>query len=213
MKIHAEQLRLYAVTDGRWAGEKGLALQVKEALCGGATCVQLREKDMPDGAFLKEALEIKEICRAYNVKLLINDRVELALKIGADGVHVGQDDAKAADVRKMIGDKMILGVTAHNLKEASDAERAGADYLGVGAAFSTGTKTNARVIPHAVYSEICRVVKIPVVAIGGINENNIKELKGAGLAGVAVVSAIFASSNIKESCERLLRLSNEVCEK
>lgn len=198
---------LYAVTDRAWTERQTLIEQVEDAIKGGVTCVQLREKDMPDDEFLKEALTIKEICKKYGVPFIINDNVEIAVKSGADGIHVGQSDMQAKNVRKLIGDEMILGVSAQTVEQALEAQNAGADYLGVGAVFHTDTKTDADDVSSETLKEICNAVNIPVVAIGGINKGNIMELKGTDIDGVALVSAIFAADNIEEECKELYTLS------
>ena len=198
---------LYAVTDRAWTERQTLIEQVEDAIKGGVTCVQLREKDMPDDEFLKEALTIKEICKKYGVPFIINDNVEIAVKSGADGIHVGQSDMQAKNVRKLIGDEMILGVSAQTVGQAIEAQNAGADYLGVGAVFHTDTKTDADDVSHETLKEICNAVNIPVVAIGGINKDNIMELKGTDIDGVALVSAIFAAEDIEEECKELCALS------
>ena len=198
---------LYAVTDRAWTERQTLIEQVEDAIKGGVTCVQLREKDMPDDEFLKEALTIKEICKKYGVPFIINDNVEIAVKSGADGIHVGQSDMQAKNVRKLIGDEMILGVSAQTVGQAIEAQNAGADYLGVGAVFHTDTKTDADDVSHETLKEICNAVNIPVVAIGGINKDNIMELKGTDIDGVALVSAIFAAEDIEEECKELYALS------
>ncbi len=204
MRFSEEQLRLYAVTDRTWTGKQTLCEQVEAALRGGATMVQLREKELDDAAFLEEAVRLKALCTRYRVPLIINDRVEIALKIGADGVHVGQDDMSAGDVRTMIGPDMILGVTAKTVIQARAARSAGADYLGSGAVFGSATKQNALPMTMERLREICQSVDIPVTAIGGINRSNLSQLAGTGVRGVAVVSGIFAARDIEEEC-RLLR--------
>lgn len=204
-------LRLYAVTDRAWVGRQSLLEQVEDALRGGATCVQLREKELPEEEFLREAVEMAELCRRYHVPFLINDNVEIALRCGADGVHVGQDDMACEKARAMLGAGRIIGVSAHNVEQALAAERAGADYLGSGAAFATSTKdVSGQYVTPEGFAEITGAVKIPVVAIGGITKDNISELYGRGLAGVAVVSALFAQPDVeaaaremRELCERL----------
>ena len=180
------------------------------ALKGGATCLQLREKDMPEDEFLAEALEIKGLCREYGVPFIINDNVSIAVKCGADGIHVGQHDMSASDVRERVGSSMILGVSAQTVEQALLAEQNGADYLGVGAVFSTSTKLDADAVSHETVKEICRAVSIPVVAIGGIYKHNILQLKGTGVDGIALVSAIFASGSIENECRELARLSKEM---
>ena len=201
---------LYAVTDRAWTGRQTLNEQVEAAIKGGVTCVQLREKDMSDDEFLKEALEIKEICKKYNVPFIINDNVLVAVKCGADGIHVGQSDMQAQNVRELVGDEMILGVSVQTVEQALEAQNAGADYLGVGAVFRTDTKNDADDVSYDTLKKICNETDIPVVAIGGINKGNIMELKGADVDGVALVSAIFASDDIESECRELYRLSKSM---
>jgi len=203
MKFNESMLRLYAVTDRSWLGTKTLAQQVEEAILGGATMVQLREKELDDEAFLAEAAALKAVCNKYQIPFIINDRVELALKVGADGVHVGQEDMQAQDVRALIGKDMILGVTAKTVEQALAAQKAGADYLGSGAVFGSSTKTNALPISREKLHAICDAVSIPVVAIGGIHKGNILELKETGIRGAAIVSGIFAAPDIRKECEEL----------
>lgn len=210
MKFTESMLRLYAVTDRSWVGEKTLEEQVEAALKGGVTLVQLREKELAFDAFLEEAVRIREICHRYGVPLIINDNVEIAIKSGADGVHVGQDDMEAGNVRAMIGENRILGVTAKTVEQAKKAERAGADYLGSGAVFGSTTKTNARPLSHEALREICNAVSIPVTAIGGINRDNILDLHDTDIRGVAVVSGIFAADDIESECRLLLERSNRI---
>ena len=202
-EISRDNYILYAVTDRRWLNGRKLSDDVESAIRGGAGMVQLREKDLDDEAFLEEALKLKELCAVYKVPLIINDNVAVALKADADGVHVGQSDLDAADVRGLIGPDKILGVSAHSLDEALLAVKHGADYLGVGAAFATGSKTDVNVISHGIYSEICSNVEIPVVAIGGIDADNIAELKGSGISGAAVISAVFAADDIEAAARKL----------
>ena len=209
MNCTAEMLRLYAVTDRAWVGRQTLPQQVEAALKGGATCVQLREKHLDDADMLAEAKTISALCRAYHVPFILNDNVPLAKLCGADGVHVGQKDMEAGNVRELIGKDKILGVSAQTVEQALAAERSGADYLGVGAVFSTATKQDAQNVGISVLKEICRAVSIPVVAIGGITAYNIKELKGSGIAGAAVVSALFAQNDIKAAAENLSFLLRE----
>ncbi len=208
MKCDKKQLALYAVTDRAWLNGRTLAEQVEAALRGGATCVQLREKELDRAAFLREALELKPICARYGAPLIINDDVDLALESGADGVHVGQDDADAAEVRRRIGPDKLLGVSAHTVAEALRAEHDGADYLGVGAVFHTGTKTNVSAMSRETLRAICGAVSIPVVAIGGISLDNLPTLAGSGVTGAAVVSAIFAAPDA-EAAARALRAAIE----
>ena len=210
MKLNENMLRLYAVTDRSWLRGETIFDQVEAAIRGGATLIQLREKELPFDAFLDEAIEMKALCERCNVPLIINDNVEIALRSGADGVHVGQDDMRAEDIRKMAGRNLIVGVTAKTVEQALDAQAAGADYLGSGAVFGSSTKTNARPMTRETLSAICAAVDIPVVAIGGINRNNISELRGTGISGVAVVSGIFAAEDIEAECRLLLDLAREV---
>ncbi len=206
MNITAEQLRLYAVTDRAWVGKLTLPQQVEAALKGGVTCVQLREKQLDEGDFFNEALEIQKICRYYHVPFLLNDNVPLALRCGADGVHVGQDDMSAKEARRILGADKIIGVSAHDPDEAKKAYADGADYLGCGAMFSTATKTNVQVRSRETLAAVCASVPIPVVAIGGIHKQNLLTLAGCGEAGVALVSAIFAAEDIEQECRELRKL-------
>ena len=203
MKFAESMLRLYAVTDRSWLGNQTLAQQVEQALRGGATCVQLREKELNDTDFLAEARELKALCARYGVPLIINDNVELALEVDADGVHVGQEDMDARDVRGLIGPDKILGVTAKTLEQAQKAQQAGANYLGSGAVFGSTTKLNARPMTKELLQSICESVQIPVVAIGGIHRGNIAFLAGTGIRGAAVVSGIFSAADIEEECRAL----------
>lgn len=210
MKCNKEAMLLYAVTDRSWVGKQNLMEQVESALKGGVTCVQLREKHLDENDFLAEAIEMKELCHKYDVPFIINDNVEIAIKCKADGIHVGQSDMEAGNVRQLVGDDMIIGVSTQTLEQALAAEKAGADYLGVGAVFSTTTKLDASDVSHNVLKDICNSVNIPVVAIGGINKDNITELSGSGVDGVALVSAIFSADDIEEECKTLSKLSKEM---
>lgn len=201
---------LYAVTDRAWTGKQSLTEQVEAALKGGVTCVQLREKSLDEDAFLKEAMEIAALCRKYHIPFFVNDNVDIAIRCGADGVHVGQEDMAASDVRKKAGRQMMIGVSVHSVDEALRAVESGADCLGVGAMFSTSTKGNASVLPKETLRAICDAVNIPVAAIGGINKNNIKELADSGADGVALVSAIFAAEDIEKECRVLRELAEEI---
>ena len=196
-------LRVYAVTDRTWTGEKTLACQLEEALQAGVTLVQLREKEMDDKAFLEEARQIKALTDSYGVPLIINDNVKVALDCDAAGVHIGQDDMDAADVRRLLGPEKILGVTAKTVEKARRAEKAGADYLGSGAVFGSSTKREALPMTMERLKEITASVSIPVVAIGGIHRGNIRQLKGTGIAGAAVVSGIFGAEDIKKATAEL----------
>ena len=213
MNCTKEDMLLYAVTDRAWTGEKTLLEQVKEALDGGITFLQLREKELGEEEFLRETEDMKTLAAAYHVPFIINDNVELALAIGADGVHVGQEDMEAGKVREKLGPDKIIGVSAHSVEEAVKAEKSGADYLGAGAVFSTSTKGDAGALSMETLKAICSSVSIPVVAIGGIKEENILSLKGTGVAGAAIVSGIFARKNIREACVRLRSLAKEMVER
>ena len=210
MKCDKKTMLLYAVTDRMWTGKQTLYEQVEDALRGGVTCVQLREKELDEDAFLKEAIEIKELCHKYRVPFFVNDNVEIAIQCGADGIHVGQEDMAAGAVRALVGDRMMIGVSVHTVEEAIEAVKNGADCLGVGAMFSTSTKLDADVLPMQTLSDICHAVDIPVVAIGGLNKNNIAKLAGTGVDGVALVSAIFAAEDIENECRELARISEEM---
>lgn len=209
MKCDKRDLLLYAVTDRAWLRGRTLSSVVLEAIRGGVSMVQLREKELPFDEFLAEAREIGALCRRHSVPFIVNDNVEIALRSGADGVHVGQSDRSAEEVRRLIGEDRILGVSAQTVESALAAERAGADYLGVGAVFSTSTKTDADAVSLETLAAICESVSIPVVAIGGIGEKNMKLLSGSGIAGVALVSAIFAAPDIKRETEKLAALAAE----
>lgn len=210
----AQQVRqamlLYAVTDRAWVGDGTLYEQVEQCLKGGATIVQIREKGLDHAAFVAEAREMVQLCHRYGVMCIINDDVQACLDSGADGVHVGQDDMAAGDVRAMLGEDKIVGVSAHSVEEAQLAQRCGADYLGVGAVHSTGTKTDAAPLTHAQIRDICASVSIPAVAIGGIKLDNLMELSGTGVAGVAIVSGIFAADDIQAATQALLARSKEM---
>ena len=203
-------MTLYAVTDAAWTGEKTLIQQVKEALEGGITFLQLREKHLSEEEFLREAVEIKRLTDQYQIPFVINDNIEIAQKAGADGVHVGQDDMPVEEVRKILGVDKIIGVSAHNVEEAVRAEQGGANYLGVGAVHTTATKENTSAVSMEEMKKICQTVSIPVVAIGGIKKNNMNVLSGTGVDGIAVVSAIFAAKNIKEETKELLEAVKEM---
>lgn len=206
--MKSDDLLLYAVTDRAWLNGRTLYEQVEDSLKGGVTILQLREKELGYNEFLQEAIELGALCKEYNVPFIVNDEVEIAIKSGADGVHIGQDDADAKEVRKAIGDK-ILGVSVQTVEQAKKAVDDGADYLGVGAVFPTGTKLDACDVPHETLCEICNAVDIPVVAIGGINKGNMLKLSGSGIKGVALVSAIYAASDITAECAILCELAKE----
>lgn len=210
MKCDKSIMLLYAVTDRAWAGKMSLYEQVEAALKNGATCVQLREKELDEETFLKEAVEIRNLCREYQVPFIINDNVEIAVKCGADGIHVGQEDMVASDVRKRVGEDMIIGVSAHTVEEAVEAVKNGADYLGLGAVFNTSTKLDADNMSAEMLRAICDAVEVPTVAIGGISGKNIMELCGSGVDGVAVVSAIFGAEDPGRATAELLALAKEM---
>ena len=211
MRVDREALRLYAVTDRAWArDEAALFRQIEAAVRGGAGVVQLREKDMEPAAFLEEAKRFVALCRRLGAVSIINDSVEIALEAGADGVHVGQSDLEAGRARALLGPEKILGVSAHSRSEARRALEAGADYLGCGAAFATGTKNDAAPIPRETIRAVTAAVDIPVVAIGGVNRENILELKGLGLSGVAVVSGIFGRPGAEAAARELLELAKRL---
>ena len=213
MNITPKQMLLYAVSDRAWSNnDEEFLSQVKQAIKSGVTIFQLREKHTDYEHFKKIALAIKPICKEYNVPLIINDNVKLAKEIDADGVHLGQDDLDIKAAREYLGADKIIGVSAHNVEEAQAAENGGADYLGSGAAFVTSTKTDAGAIDHKVLADIAHSVKIPVVAIGGINKENISKLEGLGLDGVAVVSAIFAAKDIPSAVNDLKTKAERVAE-
>lgn len=203
MKCDKKDLLLYAVTDRAWLGGRTLAEQVEEALRGGATFVQLREKELAGEALLAEAREIQALCRRYRVPFVIDDDVALARQIDADGVHVGQSDMEAQKARALLGEDKILGVSAQTVEQAVLAEQNGADYLGVGAVFPTGSKADAEDVSLDTLRAICRAVSIPVVAIGGIGTHNVEQLRGSGICGVAVISAIFAAKDIRAAAAEL----------
>ena len=207
MKCDKNTMLLYAVTDRAWLGDMTLYQQVELALKGGVTCVQLREKELSDEDFLAEAIEISALCKKYGVPFFINDNVDIAVKCKADGIHVGQEDMAASKVRERVGEDMMIGVSVHSVSEALEAVAAGADCLGVGAMFSTSTKADASVLPKDTLRDICNAVDIPVVAIGGIGKGNIDKLKGTGVDGVALVSAIFSAEDIESECRELRKLS------
>ena len=198
-----EDLLLYAVTDRSWLDGETLYAQVEKALKGGVTFVQLREKALDEQAFLEEAKEIQKLCAKYHVPFVINDNVEIAAQIGADGVHVGQSDMEAGDVREKLGLDRIIGVSAQTVEQAVRAQERGADYLGVGAVFPTGSKADAVEVSHETVRAITEAVDIPVIAIGGITKDNVSELSGTGICGIAVISAIFAQTDIEGAAQVL----------
>lgn len=213
MNITGERMRLYAVTDRTWAADgDALLRQIENAIDGGASIVQLREKRLDEAAFLAEAELFTALCRRKGALSIINDSVEIAVRSGADGVHLGQEDLEAGSARRALGPDKILGVSAHSVEEALRAQAAGADYLGVGAAFATGTKADAKPISRRTIRAVTAAVDIPVVAIGGITRDNILELKNCGLDGAAVVSALFAQPDVRAAAEELRRLCDMIAE-
>ena len=210
MNCDKNDLVLYAVTDRSWLGDSSLYDQVESAIEGGATFIQLREKNLDEADFLSEAKEIQKLCREYKVPFVINDNVEIAAQIDADGVHVGQSDMEAGDVRKRLGPDKIIGVSAQTVEQAMKAQEHGADYLGVGAVFPTGSKADATEVSHQTLKEICEAVDIPVIAIGGITKENVSELKGSGICGIAVISAIFAQKDIRKAAAELKQKVEEI---
>ena len=203
MKCDKRYMLLYAVTDRAWTGEQTLYEQVEAALKGGVTCVQLREKEMDETAFLQEAKDICALCHRYGVPFI----VDVAIACQADGIHVGQEDMAAGEVRRRVGDAMLLGVSVHTVEEARRAVRNGADYLGLGAVFPTSTKTDVDQMTNETLRAICDAVDVPVVAIGGINRGNLLKLSGSGVDGVALVSAIFSAEDIEDTCRKLRLLA------
>ena len=213
MEFKRDQLELYAITDRAWLGNETLADQVEKALKGGATMVQLREKHLEREKFLEEAKEILPLCHSYQVPLIINDDVALAKEVCADGVHIGQGDMALAAARKILGKDAIIGVTAKTIEQARAAEAAGATYLGSGAVFGTSTKADAKPMTLDLFQEICESVSIPVVAIGGISADNLYSLKGCKMAGIAVVSGIFAGDDIEAETRSLRQKMDDILEK
>lgn len=210
--VKKEDLLLYAVTDRHWLNGETLYSQVEKTLEGGTTFVQLREKELDEEHFLEEAKEIKKLCAKYNVPFVINDNVEIALEMDADGVHVGQSDMEAGDVRAKLGPDKIIGVSAQTVEQALLAQERGADYLGVGAVFHTDSKADAADVNHETLKAICEAVDIPVIAIGGISKDNVGELAGSGICGIAVISAIFAEKDIKGATQELKNRTKKMVE-
>ena len=208
MSFKGKDLLLYAV--GGADGKESFFKDLESALKGGITCFQLREKHLSKAEFIDEARIVKRLCEKYSVPLIINDDVEVALESASDGVHIGQDDGDVAEVRRIAGNRLVIGVSAHNVEEALAAEKAGADYLGCGAVFGSATKTNVHTLPLETLKNIAAAVKIPIVAIGGINESNMMQLLGTGIDGVAVISAIFGAADIENKCKELKALSGHI---
>jgi thiamine-phosphate pyrophosphorylase len=210
MKCDKESLLLYAVTDRYWLKDHTLLEEVENTLKGGATFIQLREKNLEEEKFMKEAIEIQALCKKYKVPFVVNDNVDIAVAMDADGVHVGQSDMEAGEVRKKLGPDKIIGVSACTVEQAVLAEKRGADYLGVGAVFPTGSKDDAEDVSHETLKAICDAVSIPVVAIGGITKENVWELQGSGIDGIAVISAIFAQPDIQAATVELKKIIRQV---
>ena len=210
MQVKKEDVLLYVIKDRHWLGEETLCDQVEKALKGGATFVQLREKHLDEETLRVQAKEIQALCSAYGVPFILNDHVELAAELGADGVHVGQQDMAAGTVRTLLGPDQILGVSVKTVEQAKNAERCGADYLGVGAVFPTGSKEDASEVSHEIVAEICKAVSIPVVAVGGITRENLGKLSGRGLSGIAVISAVFGADDIEEAARLLAAETKEM---
>lgn len=205
----ADKLLLYAVTDRHWLGDRTLYDVVRESLDGGVTFLQLREKNLDDESFFEEAVKLQEMARDYGVPFVVNDNVDIAVRMNADGVHVGQSDMEAGNVRALIGPDKILGVSAQTVEQAVLAEERGADYLGVGAVFPTGSKDDAEDVSFETLKAICEAVSIPVVAIGGITAENTPKLAGSGICGIAVISAIYAKEDILEAASKLKKVTLE----
>lgn len=210
MKVDKKAMELYLVTDRSWLNGKTLLSEVERCLDAGVTFLQLREKDLDERSFLEEARKIGRAAKSRRIPFIINDNLEIALKSGADGVHVGQRDMAAKDVRALLGPDKILGVSAQTVEQAVAAERAGADYLGVGAVFHTSTKLDAADVDHQTLRAICDAVSIPVVAIGGIGPKNILKLSGSGIDGVAVISSILAQPDAAQATKQLKTLCREM---
>ena len=210
MKIDKQSLQLYAVTDRAFVGKQTLLEQIEAALRGGVSILQLREKSLPFDDFVAEAVLVRELCRRYGVPLIINDNVDVALQSGADGVHVGIEDAPVAEIRRKAGKEFIIGATAKTVQQAQFAEQSGADYLGVGAVFPSPTKANAVRITAAQLRTICESVSIPAVAIGGITRENALTLRNCGVQGIAVVSALFSADDIESAATALLQTAKAV---
>lgn len=210
MKVNKSTYLLYGVTDATWLGEQLLEEQVEQAIQGGATFIQLREKELPYDTFLTRAKKIKAVTDRYKIPFVVNDHIDIAIACDADGVHIGQDDGAVCEVRKLLGTDKIIGVSVQTIQQAIQAENDGADYVGVGAIFPTETKKDAKAVSFDILQKISETISIPVVAIGGINEHNVLQLRESGIAGVAVISAIFAKSNIMEASQNLSMLVKQV---
>ena len=210
MKLENKTMLVYAVTDRTWLNGSTLKQQVEQAIKGGATLIQLREKELSYTAFLEQAIQLKKVTDKYHIPLIINDNVDVAKAVNAEGVHVGQKDMEAGAVRQKLGENKIIGVSVQTVEQALLAQKQGADYLGVGAVFSTSTKLDASEVSFETLQKICDAVSKPVVAIGGINAQNIMQLKNSGINGVAVVSAIFAQKDIIQATKELTNLAKQI---
>ncbi len=211
--MKATDLQLYAITDRYWLNGTRLADQVEEVLSNGATFLQLREKEFSHEELVAEAVEIKKIAEKYQVPFVINDDIYAAKEIDADGVHIGQSDMSCQQARELLGPEKIIGLSAGNLEEAVTAEKMGADYIGVGAVFHTDTKENTTAVTFDELREITQTVTIPVVAIGGIKKDNLMQLKGTGIDGISVISAIFGQSDPGAATRELVTLTRKMLDK
>lgn len=210
MKLNKESMLVYAITDRHWTGTQTLEQQVDDVLKNGATFLQIREKNMPHDELVKEAVCIKEIAAKYNVPVVIDDDIYAVMESGVDGVHIGQNDMDYVEARKLLGDNKIIGMTAPSVSLAKKAEKLGADYIGAGAVFSTNTKKDTKPLELSTLKEICNSVSIPVVAIGGIDHSNVRELKGTDIDGVAVISALFGASDPGEATRELVSIMKDI---
>lgn len=210
LKLDSKSLLLYAITERAWLKGKTVAEAVEEAILGGATFIQLREKNLSYEEFLKTAIDVKAVTDKYNIPFIINDNVDIAVKVDADGAHIGQSDEEIKTARKKLGADKIIGLSAGTVEEAVKAEQSGTDYIGVGAVFNTSTKLDADTVSFETLKEICKTVNIPVVAIGGISKNNALQLAGTGIEGICAVSAIFAQDDIKVAAAELLKLAKQI---
>lgn len=210
MKVNKESMLVYAITDRHWTGTQTLEQQVEEVLKNGATFLQIREKNMTHDELVKEAVRIKEIAARYNVPVVIDDDIYAVMEADVDGVHIGQNDMDYVEARKLLGDNKIIGMTAPSVALAKKVEELGADYIGAGAVFSTNTKKDTKPLELSTLKEICNSVSIPVVAIGGIDHSNVRELKGTDIDGVAVISALFGASNPGKATKELVSIMKDV---
>lgn len=210
MKVNKESMLVYAITDRHWTGTQTLEQQVEEVLKNGATFLQIREKNMTHDKLVKEAICIKEIAAKYNVPVVIDDDIYAVMESGVDGVHIGQNDMDYVEARKLLGDNKIIGMTAPSVTLAKKAEELGADYIGAGAVFNTSTKKDTKPLELSTLKEICNSVSIPVVAIGGIDHSNVRELNGTDIDGVAVISALFGASDPGEATRELVSIMKDI---